>query len=101
MEITFLFKTYFLIAWGFLWGLVYCAALISDGRKGTVSSIDFIAVALSSISFISGFKLIFMTFTTAVHLNTELEMDKVFTSYGGFCVMWIGVRGVYARIRRQ
>lgn len=99
MEI--LFKTYFLIFWGLVWGLIYIIWLLSSKRNDDINSLDFGAVLFSAISIIGGFKLIWLTLNASIKMGSNFDTDKIYTAYGGICVIWISIRAIYMKLKNN
>ncbi len=99
--IDFVFKTYFICIWTIFFGLVYLVVLLLQKRAKEINMLDFTSVAISSSSVIGGFKLMYVTFVNAYNSQVYLETDKLYTVYGGCLIIWLSIRTIYSKIKKQ
>lgn len=92
----FLFKTSAIVIFGVFITLAYIVILILKKRTSEIDLLQLGSVFFSSSSIVGGFKLIYTTFNL---LNNTIESDKMYTIYGGFCVIYISVNSLYKKVK--
>jgi len=96
-----IFSTQFVIIFGAFFGLAYILILIFTKRTTNINVPDIGGVFFSSSSIIGGLKLICTTIILLNDKATSIETDKVYTIYGGFCVIYISFRTLYSKIKTE
>jgi hypothetical protein len=92
-----IFSTRFVVLFGACFVFAYMIILSFQKRSKDITLPDIGGVFFASASIIGGFKLMY---TTIVLLNAHIiETDKVYTIYGGFCVIYISLRTLYSKVK--
>jgi hypothetical protein len=105
MSFQFLSHTWFFILIAFLSGIVFILAVVA--KKVPIKDshlLDFGAVGFNTLSIIGGIKLAGITFSNAYSTNQNLDMNSIYTIYGGIAVIWLSLKNVskkYKDLRNQ
>jgi hypothetical protein len=96
----FVFKTQFVLVWTIIWGVIYMIALFLQNRSKDINLPDFMGAAFASASLIGGLKLMYNTYNYVIPLDKGIDMDHVYTAYGGLCVVWLSVRNYWGKCKK-
>jgi len=83
------FNTLEIFRFGCILLVVYIIVLAFQKRLAEIGLAEIGGVFLSSSSIMGGSKLIYSTLT--ILNDNTIESDKIYTIYGGFCVVWVSV----------
>ncbi|SER26470.1 hypothetical protein SAMN04488023_106118 [Pedobacter rhizosphaerae] len=93
-----LFRTSSIIIIGGTFAITYVLIFLYQRRMKEVTLLELGSVFFSSSSIVGGLKLIFTTFKL---LNeNQIESDKLYIIYGGFCVIYISASSLYKKIKQ-
>jgi len=92
-----LFRTSSIIIVGVVFAIIYVTIIISQKRSKEITLFELGSVFFSSSSIVGGMKLILNTFKL---LNEDqIESEKLYILYGGFCVIYISISSLYKKIK--
>ena len=93
--LDYFYRTWFLILVGCLSGLVYLFFRWRKGKKlEDEHLLNFGSVAFNSLSVIGGLRLCGGAFKTAYDTNQVMDMNNMYTVYGGIVVIWLSVKTI-------
>lgn len=91
-------NTYNILIFGCLLVIIFIGIMIYQKRPHEIELIELSRVFFASSSIGGGLKLIYSTI--AILNDSLIESDKLYTIYGGFCVVWISVNSLKKKINQ-
>lgn len=93
--LDFFYRTWFLIVLGCISGLIYLAFRWRKSNKlEDEHLLNFGSVAFNSLSVIGGLRLCGGALKTAYDTNQVMDMNNMYTVYGGIAVIWLSVKTI-------
>lgn len=94
-KFDFLFRTWFFIVVALLSGIIFIiVALVKKVPLKDSHLLDFGAVGFNTLSVLGGIKLAGLTLKLAYSTDQILDMNSIYTTYGGIAVIWLSIKNL-------
>ena len=91
----FLFRTWFFIVVALVSGIIFI--IVAIAKKVPLKDshlLDFGAVGFNTLSVLGGLKLAGLTLSLAYSTDQNLDMNGIYTTYGGIAVIWLSIKNL-------